>query len=204
MRLASAQAQGVRASTRAEVRRDARWEGEGEGSIFRPPQERPVAARGLVLRNVASIVPTPGWATGRGSLGPSQARVLLEAAHGHPLEATCSVRRAGWGAAGARMERCRLRPGGSARQQRLQPDLWQVQLGRPRPPPRGGSCACPPPLRTPCSSNAPGYVKGPADGGDLEGSARWDADFGSGCGETFRVHGHHGSDAARGRAHPDR
>ena len=44
--------------------------------------------QGLVSRNVAAIVPTPAGPRAEGrSLTVPQARVLLEAAHGHPLEA---------------------------------------------------------------------------------------------------------------------
>ncbi len=55
--------------------------------------------QGLVVRNVAAIVPTPAGPRTEGrSLTVEQARLLLEAAHGHPLEAafvlglTCGLR----------------------------------------------------------------------------------------------------------------
>ena len=55
--------------------------------------------QGLVARNVAAIVPTPAGPRAEGrSLTVPQARVLLEAAHGHPLQAafvlglTCGLR----------------------------------------------------------------------------------------------------------------
>ena len=55
--------------------------------------------QGLVMRNVAAIVPTPAGPRAQGrSLTVEQARLLLEAARGHPLEAafvlglTCGLR----------------------------------------------------------------------------------------------------------------
>lgn len=55
--------------------------------------------QGLVARNVAALVPTPAGPRAEGrSLTVEQARTLLEAAHGHPLEAafvlglTCGLR----------------------------------------------------------------------------------------------------------------
>lgn len=57
--------------------------------------------QGLVARNVAAIVPTPAGPRAEGrSLTVSQARVLLEAAEGHPLEAAFVLGL-----------RCGLRPG---------------------------------------------------------------------------------------------
>jgi integrase len=55
--------------------------------------------QGLVVRNVATLVPTPAGPRAEGrSLTLEEARVLLAAAHGHPLEAafvlglTCGLR----------------------------------------------------------------------------------------------------------------
>jgi len=55
--------------------------------------------QGLVVRNVAAVVPTPAGPRAQGrTLTVEQARLLLEAAHGHPLEAafvlglTCGLR----------------------------------------------------------------------------------------------------------------